>query len=53
MRDEFMFHKWTTEALLARRKQVIEYLKQCKAYKAELNSLNKELLIRKIDIEKI
>lgn len=45
--DEFMFYKWETEALIARRKDVVEHLKQCKAYDKELKSLDEELLKRK------
>jgi hypothetical protein len=45
-----MFHKWSTDALIKRRKEVVEYIKQCKAYEKELKSLNTEILNRKINI---
>lgn len=49
---EFTFCKWSTNALIARRKEVIEFVKECPGgYRKEVDCVNEELLKRKIIIE--
>lgn len=51
MMDEFMFHRWPYESLLARRIAVVEYVEQCESFSKELNSLDMELALREIQKE--
>ena len=50
-KDEFMFHRWSTRALIARREDLLEYVKQSEVFRTELEKLNEELLKREVNLK--